>query len=272
MEKNEWIKNIDKSLLNGVIFLDLKKAFDTMDHSILLRKLEFYGVRSQTLAWFKSYLTGRKQKTLVGGELSDFCTLTCGIPQGSILGPLLFILYINDLPSCGVYSKPRMYADDTTLTSAAEDPDTLQVKMNSDLDATQTWLKMNKLTLNVKKKYMLIGSRPKLDLVSNNFAVKVDNIPIERVTVYKSLGVSVDEDLTWKAHIEEISKKISAGLSVLKRISPTIPFETRQIMYKALILPYFDYSSCVWGYIGIGLTEKLQQLQNRAARIVTLKL
>ena len=98
---------------------------------------------------------------------------------------------------------------------------------------------MNKLTLNVKKtKYMLIGSRPKLDLVSNNFAVKVDNIPIERVTVYKSLGVSVDEDLTWKAHIEEISKKISAGLSVLKRICPTTPFETRQIMYKALILPY----------------------------------
>ena len=122
-----------------------------MDHSILLQKLEFYGVRSQMLTWFKSYLIGRKQKTLVGGELSDFCTLTCGIPQGSILGPLLFILYINDPPSCGVFSKPRTYADDTTVTSAAEDPDTLQVKMNSDLDKIQTWLKVNKLTLNVKK-------------------------------------------------------------------------------------------------------------------------
>ena len=107
-------------------------------------------------------------------------------------------------------------------------------------------------------------------IVSNNFAVKVDNISIERVTVYKSLGVSVDEDLTWKAHVEEISKKISADLLVLKRISPTTPFETKQIMYKALTLPYFDYCSCVWGYIGIGSTEKLQQLQNRAARIVTL--
>ena len=137
-ETNEWIKNIDKSLLNGVIFLDLKKAFDTMDHSILLQKLEFYGVRSQTLAWFKSYLIGRKQKTLVGGELSDICTLTFGILQGSILGLLLFILYINDLPSCGVFSKPRMYADDTTVTSAAKDPDALQVKMNSDLDKIQT--------------------------------------------------------------------------------------------------------------------------------------
>ena len=104
------------------------------------------------MAWFKSYLIGRKQKTLVDGELSDFCTLTCGIPQGSILGPLSFILYINDLPSCGVFSKTRMYADDTTVTSAAEDPDTLQVKMNSDLDKIQTWLKVSKLTLNVKKK------------------------------------------------------------------------------------------------------------------------
>ena len=139
-----------------------------------------------------------------------------------------------------------MYADDTTLTSAAEDVDTLQVKMNSDLNIIQSWLKVNKLTLNVKKtKYLLIGSRPKLDLVPGNFTVKVNNISLERVTVYKSLGVLVDEYLTWKAHIDEISKKISASLSVLRRLSPTIPLETRKTMYKTLIVPYFDYSSCV---------------------------
>ena len=104
---NEWIKNIDKSLLNGVIFLDLKIAFDTMDHSILFQKLVLYEVRSQTLAWFKSYLTGKKQKTLVDDELSNFGTLTCGIPQGSISGLLLFILCINDLPLCQLYSRPE---------------------------------------------------------------------------------------------------------------------------------------------------------------------
>ena len=132
-ETNEWIKNIDKSLLNGVIFLDLKEAFDTMDHSILFQKLELYGVSSQTLAWFESYLTGRKQKTLVDDELSDFCTLTCGIPQESIFDLLFFILHIYDLPLSQLYSRPRMYADDTTLTCALEDGDTLQVKLNSDL-------------------------------------------------------------------------------------------------------------------------------------------
>ena len=117
--------------------------------------------------------------------------------------------------------KPRMYADDTTLTCSAENADTLQVEMNSDLSKIPTWLKVNKLTLNVKKtKCMLTGSRPKLELLSDNFTVKVNNIHIERVTVYKSLGVSIDENLLWETHIDEISKKISAGLSiVLKRKS-----------------------------------------------------
>ena len=115
------------------IFCCVKEAFDTMGHSILFQKLELYGVSSQTLAWFESYLTGRKQKTLVDDELSDFCTLTCGIPQGSIFYLLFFILHINDLPLCQPYSRPRMYAHDTTLTWALEDGDTLQVKMNSDL-------------------------------------------------------------------------------------------------------------------------------------------
>ena len=113
-----------------------------------------------------------------------------------------------------------MYADDTTLTCSTENADALQVRMNSDLSKIPTWLKVNKLTLNVKKtKCMLTGSRPKLELLSDNFTVKVNNIHIERVTVYKSLGVSIDENLLWKTHIDEISKKISAGLSVLKRKS-----------------------------------------------------
>ena len=135
--------------------------------------------------------------------------------------PLLFVLYIYDLPLCQLYSRPTMYADDTTLTCSTENADALQVRMNSDLSKIPTWLKVNKLTLNVKKtKYMLSRSRPKLELLSDNFTVEVNDIHIERVTVYNSLGVSIDENLLWKTHINEISNKISAGLSiVLKRKS-----------------------------------------------------
>ena len=202
---NEWLWNIDDGLLNGVIFLDLKKAFDTLDHAILLGKLKLYGVSSQSLNWFQSYLSDRKQQTFIDGVQSDFCNITCGIPQGSILGPLLFTIYINDLPSCNLFSKPRMYADDTTLTTSAEDPCVLEHKMNYDMNLIQSWLSANKLTLNVKKtKYMPIGSQFKLSQINSDFTVKVNNTPSERVIKHKSLGVQIDESLNWRPHIHTI--------------------------------------------------------------------
>ena len=267
---NEWLWNIDNKHLNGVIFLDLKKAFDTMDHAILLRKLQLHGVDCLSLKWFRSYLSDRKQQTFIGGAQSDFCNVTCGIPQGSILGPLLFTIYISDLPSCNLFSKPRMYADDTTLTSSAEDPCVLEHKMNFDMNLIQSWLTANKLTLNVKKtKYMLIGSKFKLSQIHNDFTVKVHNTPPDRVTKHKTLGVHIDESVNWRPHINATSKKISAGLAILKRVSTTIPFDTRMNMYNALVVPYFNYCSTVWGNIGKGLSDRIQKLQNRAARILT---
>ena len=162
-----------------------------------------------------------------------------------------------------------MYADDTTLTSSAEDPYVLEHKMNCDMNLIQSWLTADKLTLNVKKtKYMLIGNKFKLSQIHNDFTVKVHNTPLEKVNKHKYLGVYIDETPNWRPHVNSTSKKISAGLAILKRVS-TIAFDTRLNMYNALVMPYFNYCSTVWGNISKGLSDKFQKLQNRAARILT---
>ena len=148
---NEWYLNIDNDLLNGVLFLDLKKAFDTVDHNILLKKLELYGVDPHALQWFTSYLSGRQQKTYANSTLSNSLPIACGVPQGSILGPLLFLIYINDLQMCTSSSTTKMYADDTCLFASAQDPSILQSNLNEGLKKVLSWLHANKLTLNIKK-------------------------------------------------------------------------------------------------------------------------
>ena len=130
---NDWSVNIDNGMLNGVVFIDLKKAFDTIDHEILLLKLSNYGVDSTSLKLFESYLTNRSQKCKVNGELSNSSPLTCGIPQGSSLGPLLFLIYINDLPNCLDMAQPRMFADDTSVSYASDSLDEIQNVINSEL-------------------------------------------------------------------------------------------------------------------------------------------
>ena len=138
------------------------------------------------------------------------------------------------------------------------------------MNLIQSWLSANKLTLNVKKtKYMLIGSQFKLFQINSDFTVKVNNTLLKRVIKHKSLGVQIDESLNWRPHINTISKKISAGLASLKRVSHLIPFDTRVNMYNALVMPYFNYCSAAWGNINKGLGDKLQNMQNRAARILT---
>ena len=135
------------------------------------------------------------------------------------------------------------------------------------MNLIQSWLTANKLTLNIKKtKYMLIGSKSKLSQIHNDFTVKVHNTPLDRVAKHK---VHIDESLNWCPHINATSKKISAGIAILKRVSSTIPFDTRMNMYNALFVPYFNYCSTVWGNICKGLSDKVQKLQNRAPRILT---
>ena len=268
---NSWCTNIDKGLLNGVIFIDLKKAFDTIDHKVAITKLAKFGLDSTSLTWFQSYLENRNQQCHVNGHSSSFQKITRGVPQGSLLGPLLFLIYINDLPNCLKSAVPRMYADDTSLSFAASDQGCLQSELNHEIENVTMWLKANKLSLNVTKtELMVIASRQKLlTQKDSEIDIHVDNTEIKRVTSAKSLGVYIDETLSWQEHVNEISKKISSGIGALKRIRPLIDEKTAVKVYKALIEPHFDYCSTVWDGMSQQLAEKLQKLQKRAARVIT---
>ena len=156
---DEMLTNMDNGLLNGVIFLDLKKAFDTVDHTILIHKLKALGVSGTSLAWFQSYLTSRFQRTTIGQATSCHRRISVGVPQGSILGPLLFSIYINDLPTCLKHTSVTLFADDTALYCSAKSSTDLQQMLNEDLASVAEWLNDHKLTLNVaKSKFMIIGS------------------------------------------------------------------------------------------------------------------
>ena len=267
---DNWVFNIDRGNVNAVVFVDLKKAFDTVDHDILLSKMSLYGIQGTALHWFKSYLANRTQRCLVNGSLSEICSLKCGVPQGTILGPLLFLIYINDLPNCLTLCQPRMYVDDTHITYAGVDVNSIQLNLNYDLDKLNKWLISNKLNLNsAKTKFMLTGSRQKLSTLSNPLKLSIDNVAIEHGSSVKSLGIFIDENLRWQTHIDKLSKKVASGIGAIKRIRPFVPPPTLHYIYNALIQSHFDYCNPVWGNCGKTLFDRLQKLQIRAARVLT---
>ena len=267
---NNWSINIDNGLLNGVLFVDLKKAFDTIDHEIILRKLANYGVDQSALRFFASYLRNRSQKCSVNGALSSASELTCGVPQGSILGPLLFLIYINDLPNCLDTSCAKMFADDTNITVPGCTFAELEQATNSELNNLYSWLKANKLSLNIAKtEFMVISTRQKF-LAENcsEINIQLDGHPICRVEHATSLGLIIDDRLSWSNHIKELCRKISSAIGALRRIRSLISQSTAEQIYNALIQPYFDYCAPVWDGLSSYLCEKLQKLQNRAARVI----
>ena len=208
---DSWALDIDRGNVNAVVFLDLKKVFDTVDHDVLLGKLSLYGMLESAYDWFDSYLNNRTQKCVVNGSLSKVCSLGCGVPQGTIPGSLLFLIYINDLPNCLSFCQPSMYAD-THITYASAHLHSMQSSLNRDLSNIHKWLLCNKLTLNsTKTEFMLIGSRQKLSTLSESLEFSIDNIPVKQVstTNYKSLGILSDNNIAWHSHIDKLSKKIA---------------------------------------------------------------
>ena len=265
---DRWLQAIDNGQVNGVVYIDLSKAFDSVDHGLLLLKLQHLGCDTNALSWFDAYLSNRVQRTVVNGVLSDRMYIDVGVPQGSILGPLLFVIFINDLASISPSIDIDMYADDTTLTTSSNTALNIESTLNREIKLISEWMKVNNLILNTNKtKFMLIGTRQRLNKMGP-VSVLINEAPVERVTRYKSLGLLVDECLTWNDHVDYITRKINSKLGILKRIKPCLPLPQLQLIYKSLILPHIDYCSTVWGQRFLYHTIKLDKLQNRAARII----
>ena len=262
-------KAMDNNEYSIGIFLDLAKAFDTVDHKILLYKLEHYGIRDNALRWLSSYLGNRLQQVLCNGKLSNFQTIEFGVPQGSILGPLLFLIYINDLPNSSSILHYILFADDSNVFLSHASYDQLLQLVNNELISASDWFKANKLSLNLSKtNYIIFRSNKKPIPITNN-ELLIDNKIIPQVYTTKFLGVHIDQHLKWKVHIDEISKKNSKSIGIIKRVSYLLPSHVLINLYFTLVYPYLSYSNLIWTSTYDTHLHVLRTLQKKAIRVIT---
>ena len=248
-------------------FIDLKKAFDTINHEILIRKLPHFGFNNNIIRWVENYLQNRKQKCIVNGKTSMEAGIVCGVPQGSILGPLLFLLFINDLDQDLLHSKVLLYADDTVLYASHEDEDSAHLWVANDLNLLTNWCYNNQLTVNISKtKVMLFGTRNMLKRGKRKDTF-INGTKLQYVSHFNYLGIKLDCSLTFELHAAESLKMVAHKLYLLSRVRKFITTEQAITIYKSKIIPYFDYGDIFPMNITSKTRQKLQRVQNRALRI-----
>ena len=262
------LNNLEKNLTSIGIFIDLKKAFDTVNHSVLLDKLYHYGLRGQVYNWFKDYFTGRKQFVQLGNIKSNVQNITCGVPQGSLIGPLMFLIYVNDMENAIKYGDIKMFADDTNIFYSGKDYNVIIKNIEEDLSILEKWFKVNKLAVNVKKcNYMNIQGRGKQ--IPNDTSIKLCNTLLPQVKNCKYLGVFLDEKMSWKEHVQKVCKRIRPIIGIISKIKYFIPNNLLKTLYYSLIHPHIMCCIESWGSTYTTVIEPVFILQKKIVSIIS---
>ena len=238
-----------------------------MNHDILLNKLKYYGVRGIPLKWFESYLQNRTQFVTVNGIRSYIRNITTGVPQGSILGPLLFLIYINDLHKCIKYSDTYHFADDTNLMIISTSLKKLNSHINCDLSSLISWLRANKISLNTKKTEVVIF-RSRFKKITKKLNLRISGEKINPVQSIKYLGLKLDGNLSFIPHLNDLSLKLSRSNGMLSKIRHYVTYETLMNIYHAIFHSHLRYGCQVWGQIKSSSLKKVISLQNKAMKII----
>ena len=260
---DDLAKILDKQGQADVIIMDFSKAFDLVPHQRLLLKLRHFGISGTLHAWIKNFLTQRTQQVVLDGATSSSIAVTSGVPQGTVLGPLLFILYLNDLPD-GLSSQVRLLADDCILyrkVNSVEDSNLLQNDINSLCEWESKW----KMKFNVSKCFAMCVTHKRKPLLTS---YKMNNSPLQIVSSHTYLGVEINSKLNWAEHINSISAKANRVLGLLRRNLYSCSRKVKEAAYKTLVRPKLEYCSSIWDPYHQEYTNKLEAVQRRAARFV----
>ena len=262
---------IDKKELTCGIFIDLTKAFDTVDHNILLQKMHNYGIRGNIHNLFKSYLSNRQQFVKVNNAKSNLKSINCGVPQGSVLGPLLFIIYINDIANSCKEGLFRIFADDTGIFCHSDTIDSLVTKAEEIIKKVSEWFKANKLTLNISKTSYVIFKPKRMSNIEIPDTISYQDIEIHRETQVKYPGLTIDEHMCWDKHTNEICTKLKSFFPLFYNIRQYLDMEHIKTIFYSMIYSRLKYGSIVTGLTSDENINKLQTLQNKLLKVLSHK-